>query len=302
MHASRSCISSPIHAAAVPIVLMAALLASEGTARAEESLPDAPQPQAHAAAALGPCRIRNAGATTAAAGGVRMLAVAAGNTELPIPQPVSAPCPVYVPIIDWYARFLDGPRVKALSPKQKAWLAIRNVGDPFNAVTILAASGISIGADAHSVYGPGMPGFGRLVGVSYAEDMTGEFIGTFLIPSLAHQDPHYHRAPQLSIPRRVLHTATAVVWGQGDDGHGMLNYANLIGFGADIAISNLYVPGRSTNVSSSFARYGTGLALAPTDNMITEFLPDLARHIHFRVVAIQRIIDRVGRPEAGGTP
>lgn len=230
-----------------------------------------------------------------------MAAIATGH-EPPAPQPVTAPCPVYVPIIDWYARFLDGPHVKALSPKQKAWLAIRNVGDPFNAVTILATSGISIGSDAHTVYGPGMSGFGRLVGVSYAEDMTGEFIGTFLIPSIAHQDPHYHRAPQLSIPRRVLHTATAVVWGQGDNGRGMLNYANLIGFGADIAISNLYVPGRSTNVPSSFARYGTGFALAPTDNMITEFLPDLARHIHFRVVAIQRIIDKVGRPEAAGTP
>ncbi|MDR3739548.1 MAG: hypothetical protein P4L40_11060 [Terracidiphilus sp.] len=288
-------------AGAARAVLVGALLAVGGLAQAQDELPNAPEPQPRPSASPGACQIRNVGATLAAAGAAQMAAVASGTAGASESQPVTAPCPIYVPMMNWYARFLDGPHVKALSPKQKAWLAIRNVGDPFNAVTILASSAISVGADSHSVYGPGMPGFGRLVGVSYAEDMTSEFFGTFLIPSLAHQDPHYHRAPGQSIPRRALHAATAVVWGQGDDGHGMLNYANLIGFGADIAISNLYVPGRGTNVPSSLARYGIGLALSPTDNLITEFLPDLARHIHFRVVAIQRIIDRVGRPEASAS-
>lgn len=288
--------------AAVLTVLLGTFIYSGGISCAQQALPDAPSPQNRPPSPLGACQVRNEGATMAATGAARLLAVATGTPSASMsPRLVTAPCPIYVPIINWYARFLDGPRVKALSPRQKAWLAIRNVGDPFNALTILGTSAISVGSDAHSVYGPGMPGFGRLAGVSYAEDMTGEFLGTFLIPSLAHQDPHYHRAPSLSIPRRTLHAATAVVWGQGDDGHGMPNYANLVGFGAEIAISNLYVPGRQTNIPASAARYGTGLALAPTDNLITEFLPDLARHIHFRVVAIQRIVDRIGRPEAPAT-
>jgi len=284
--------------------LAASLLAVAATAAtAQAPLPDAPAPPAKPAPLLGACQLRTDAATLTAAGAARLLSVA-GIAEAPAEtQTVTAPCPIYVPIINWYARFLDGPRVKALSPKQKAWLAIRNVGDPFNAVTILGTSAISIGADAHSVYGPGMHGFGRLVGVSYAQDMTGEFFGTFLIPSLTHQDPHYHRAPGQSVPRRILHAASTVVWTQGDSGRGMPNYANLFGFAADIAVSNLYVPGSQTNLSASVARYMTGLALAPTDNLITEFLPDLARRIHVRVVFVQRILNNVTRPDgAENTP
>ena len=83
---------------------------------------------------------------------------------------------------------------------------MKNLLDPFNAVTILGNSAaIAVGSDSHSAYGPGMPGFARYVGVSYSEDMTGEFFGTFLIPSVLHQDPHYHREPHLPIPHRILH-------------------------------------------------------------------------------------------------
>ena len=120
-----------------------------------------------------------------------------------------APCPPK-PEINWYVRFLDGPQVKPMKAKEKAWLAVRNVVDPFNALTILGLAGIAVASDSHSPYGPGMPVFGRYVGVSYTEDMTGEFFGTFLISSLDHQDPHYHRMPAASIPRRVGHAMLQV--------------------------------------------------------------------------------------------
>ena len=278
------------------------LLAFACSIPAQEPVPDAPAPKGTPVPpVLGPCQLRNLAATLSAAGAAHLAAAAGLANPAAPPEPVMASCPLYVPIINWYNRFIDGPKVKPLTPKEKGWLTIRNVVDPFNALTILGTSAISVGADPHSEYGPGMPGFGRLVGVSYAQDMTGEFVGTFLIPSLAHQDPHYHRNPGASIHRRILHAATAVVCGQGDNGRGMLNYSNLIGFGADIAISNLYVPERETNVSASATRYFTGLALAPTDNLITEFLPDLARRIHFRVVFIQRIVNQVARPDGPGS-
>jgi hypothetical protein len=206
-------------------------------------------------------------------------------------------------LVNWYARFLDGPQVKPMTPKEKAWLAVRNVADPFNTLTILGSSAIAVGADSHSAYGPGIPGWGRDVGVSYTQDMTAEFFGTFLIPSLVHQDPHYHRMPQASMKRRIAHVLYQIAWTQGDNGEGMVNYADLVGFGIDDEIGNLYIPGRQTNAQASFERYAAALALAPTDNAITEFLPDIARRIHVRVVLIQRIIDQVAdKGGASGQP
>jgi hypothetical protein len=201
------------------------------------------------------------------------------------------PCPE--PLIDWYMRFENGPQVKPMTPTEKGWLAARNVIDPFNVMTILGISAISVAADSHSAYGPGFPGWGRYVGVSFTENITGEFFGTFLICSIAHQDPHYHRMPNASYTKRILHAFDQVAWTQGDNGKGMLNYSNLIGAGIDDEIGNLYVPGRRTNASSTAQRYGIALATAPIDNFITEFLPDVAKRIHVQVVVVQRIIDQI---------
>ncbi len=194
-----------------------------------------------------------------------------GQRELPACPPA--------PPINWFARFLNGPQVKPLTPKEKALLAVRNMVDPFNAVTILANAAIAVGSDSHSPYGPGMTGFGRYVGVEYSQDLTGEFFGTFLIPSIVRQDPHYHRMPKASYVKRIRHAIVQVVWTQGDNGKGMLNYANLVGFAIDDEIADLYVPARQTNLPASASRYAIELAIAPTDNFITEFLPDVARRM-----------------------
>jgi hypothetical protein len=209
------------------------------------------------------------------------------------------PCPPQ-PLTNWFARFLTGPEVKPLTAKEKARLAVRNLLDPFNAITILGNSAITVGSDAQSPYGPGMPGFARNVGVSFTQDLTGEFFGTFLIPSIVHQDPHYHRMPNATIPRRIGHAIMQVVWTQGDNGEGMLNYANLVGYAIDDEISNLYVPGRHTNLPATSARYSIGIATSPIDNFITEFLPDVARHIHVQIVIVQRVIDQVAKTDGGG--
>ena len=201
------------------------------------------------------------------------------------------PCPE--PFVDWYMRFENGPQVKPMTPTEKGWLAARNVVDPFNVLTILGISAISVAADSHSAYGPGFPGWGRYVGVSFTENITSEFFGTFLICSVAHQDPHYHRMPNASLRKRIVHAADQVVWTQGDNGKGMLNYSNLVGTLIDDEIGNLYVPGRRTNANATAQRYSIALATAPIDNFITEFLPDIARHIHVQVVVVQRIIDQI---------
>ena len=296
-------------------LLLAASFVSAGAAwagqaespKAEPTLPEAPRPQAAAKAGAeqpAPCRLRK---SEAAPAGAPQSAAPASGAANPSPEAnpqkgaEPAPCPPLEPLIDWYARFLDGPKVKPMAPKEKAWLAMRNVADPFNAITILGSSAIAVGADSHSPYGPGMTGFGRYVGVSYTQDITGEFIGTFLIPTIVHQDPHYHRLPDASIKRRIAHCIYQVVWTQGDNGKEMVNYADLVGFAVDGEIANLYVPGQRTDLPATAERYGIGLALAPTDNLITEFLPDVARKIHVRVVFIQRIINRVAKPGGSGS-
>jgi hypothetical protein len=201
------------------------------------------------------------------------------------------------PNIPMFSRFLDSAAPLPLTPRQKFILAARNVSDPFNLLTIGSLSAISVATDARTADGPGFPGFAKNAGVSLSQDMAGEFFGTFLIPSLAHQDPHYHRMPNLSVRKRILHVLDEVVIAQSDEGNPMFNYATVVGTICTSTLGNVYVPGRQHSFGASIARISTALATDPIGNAITEFVPDLARHVNFQVVIVQRLINRVAIAE-----
>jgi hypothetical protein len=293
---------------------IACLLVVAGPARCaaqdtSAALPEAPVPQQPSPLALTPvrsCELRNAGATMAATAAVRADTVveADGHPVTDAPRIVGVTlCVPHMPVlVDWYARFLNGPQVKALTPLEKAHLAARNLVDPFNLLTIAGIGAISVAANSHSADGPGFRGYGNYIGVSFTQDMVGEFFGTFLIPSIVHQDPHYHRMPDATIKRRVVHCLTQIVWTEGDNGRGMVNYANLVGFAADESINNLYVPGQQTTFSATATRYGFDLATAPIQTFITEFVPDIASRLHVRIVLVQSIINQVARTEPTASP
>ena len=196
-----------------------------------------------------------------------------------------------------YRLFLDTTAPSPLTASQKGYLAFRSMIDPFNILTVVGNSAITIGVDAHSPYGPGMRGFGKNVGISFLQEATGEFIGTFAVCSIFHQDPHYHRLPQARPVRRIAHAIGRTLIAQSDTGALMPNYENFITYPATAEIANLYVPGIQGNLSSTVARIFIGLATDPINNLITEFLPDLARRVHIHVVFVQQIINHVSRDE-----
>lgn len=213
-------------------------------------------------------------------------------------QPVRVPCSE---LLDPYQRFLNTSIVIPLTSKQKGYLALHNLTTPSNLLTIVALSGFTIAADSHSAYGPGWKGFGKNTGVSLLQDATGEFFGAFLIPSLAHQDPRYYRMPKASIARRFAHAISRTFVANSDEGRLMPNYANLLGYPISAEISNLYVPGIHSDAPSTVARIATGLATDPANNLITEFLPDVAKHISIRIIFVQRILNRVASQEQTGS-
>ncbi len=206
----------------------------------------------------------------------------------------SAPAP--------FARYLKNPSVVTMTARDNLHSAIKDIIDPFNLLTIGADAAFGIATDSHTPYGPGAEGISKYAGVSLTEDMTGEFFGTFLVPSLAHQDPHYHREPFMPIRHRVLHAIAQVVWTQSYTGKPMFNYANFLGGIATAAVSNTFVPGPGRQGWGSTAqRLSIAFATSPSGNLITEFVPDLASRINLRVVVFQRILNSVSNEEGGGS-
>ena len=197
-----------------------------------------------------------------------------------------------------YERFLTTDIAIPLTWQQKGYLALHDLTNPANLGTIAGISAITIGIDSHTAYGPGWKGFGKIAGVSLLQDATGEFFGTFFIPSIAHQDPRYFRMAHASIPRRILYAVSRTAISRNDDGRAIPNYGTLLTYPISAEISNLYVPGIHSDGPSTVARIVTGLATDPANNLLTEFLPDVARRIHVRIIFVQRIINNVATGEA----
>ena len=195
---------------------------------------------------------------------------------------------------------INSDQRQPLTPKQKGILAGRDIIDPLNLIVIGAEAGFGVGLNAHSAYGPGLKGFGRLAGYDLLQDAQGEVIGTFLIPTLVHEDPRYRRMQNATVKRRIFHALARTVIAEHDDGRPMLNYATLLTYPISAELSNLYVPGVQDNARSTIKRIGLGFATDPAGNLIAEFLPDFARRIHVRSVFIQQIVNQMATGQGLG--
>jgi hypothetical protein len=180
-----------------------------------------------------------------------------------------------------------------LTSMDKARIAASDVVDPFNLLTIAATAAITVGSNPQSGYGPGLKGWGKNSLTLLTEDMTGAFFVTYAIPSLTHQDPRYYRMPEASIPRRIENVILQPVWARSDKGGHMPNYGMLLGVPAAVALADIYVPGRSQGFWPIVETSAISIASAPTDNLISEFLPDVAKHVSVHIVLIQRIVNHL---------
>src|SRR5271154_2137014 len=192
-----------------------------------------------------------------------------------------------------YQRFLTSNVVIPMTWQQKGYLALHDLTDPANFGTILGISAITVGANSHTAYGPGLKGFGKIVGVSLLEDATGQFFGAFAIPAIAHQDPRYFRMPHARLTKRIVYSISRTVISRSDYGKSMPNYATLLNYPIGAELANLYVPGIQTNAASTVERVFTGYALDPSNNLLNEFLPDVASRVHIRIIFVQRILNNI---------
>ena len=215
------------------------------------------------------------------------------------PNKADVPRPACSELVYPYQRFLDTNVAIPLTRKQKGYLMLHNVTDPATLGVIVGISAINIAADSHTAYGPGFEGFAELTGVSLLLNTTGEFFGTFAIPALVHQDPRYYRMPQARFGKRLIYSISRSYISRSDSGKTIPNYGVLGAYPIGAELANLYVPGIESDGPSTAKRIATGLALDPVNNIINEFLPDVAKHIHVRIIFIQQIVNNVAATQGG---
>jgi hypothetical protein len=254
------------------------------------ALPDAPDPAQASqqdVVVVAEASFKASGRAAHSCGVLRSMKVVYVN---PASYDVPKPC---TELIYPYQRFLTSNIVIPMTWQQKGYLALHDLTDPVNFGTILGISAITIAADSHSAYGPGLEGFGKSVGVSLLQDATGQFFGAFAIPVIAHQDPRYFRKPHEPFTKRIVYSMSRTIISRSDSGKSMPNYAVLLTYPINAELSNLYVPGIHPDAPSTVTRIFTGYALDPVNGLLNEFLPDVASRVHVRIIVIQRILNNI---------
>jgi hypothetical protein len=165
------------------------------------------------------------------------------------------------------------PTAIPLSPKQKFELAWKSTIDPVSFGLTGAVAGIEQAADTFNGYGQGAQGYGKRFGASYANFVTGTFIGSAVLPSLLKQDPRYFYKGTGSKRSRIFYAIANSVICKGDNGKWQANYSSILGGLASGGISNLYYPASDRNDAAlTFENALIGIGTTAAANLLQEFV------------------------------
>jgi hypothetical protein len=173
-------------------------------------------------------------------------------------------------IPNFYVSYLPDP--VPLTSKQKFELAWRTAVDPVTFVLTGAAAGLQQAQNDFGGYGQGAKGYGERYGASYADLLTGTFIGSAILPSLLKQDPRYFYKGSGSTRSRILYALANAVICKGDNKRWQANYSGIIGSLAAGGISNLYYPAKDRGAGLTFENAIVGIGEAAAANLLQEFV------------------------------
>jgi Carboxypeptidase regulatory-like domain len=174
-------------------------------------------------------------------------------------------------IPNFYVSYI--PNAAPLSSKQKFELAWRSTIDPVTFVLTGAIAGVEQADNSFKGYGQGAQGYAKRYGATYADTVTGTFIGSAILPSILKQDPRYFYKGTGSTQSRILYAIANAFICKGDNKRWQPNYSSIAGSLAAGGISNLYYPASDRNGAAlTFENTLIGIGATAATNILQEFL------------------------------
>jgi len=149
--------------------------------------------------------------------------------------------------------------------------AIQTVGAP------LGTTSFSQLFTSHVGFADDGAGFGHHYGVNLLGNVSGKFLGKFVLPATFRQDELYVPAPSGSSPAlRLGHIVKHIVIARSaDHTHNVFNLSAIPNSLLTAALSNTYQPPEQRTAADSAARFGYNVLGFVMGDAFTEFQPDL---------------------------
>ena len=168
---------------------------------------------------------------------------------------------------------------KPITTKAKYNIATQDAFDRGTVALAVLFGGEAQLSNSNPSFGQGVKGYSHYLGASYADFVIGDYMTEGVFPSLLHQDPRYFRKGKGSFITRLGYSAGQIFFTHGDNGRTQLNYSELAGNSAAVAISMSYYP-ENRDVADGISKLGTQLAVDMASNILKEFAPDISHRFH----------------------
>jgi hypothetical protein len=175
-----------------------------------------------------------------------------------------------------------------LSSRQKLELAVDETIAPSRFAGSAFTSAIGQARSALPGYGQGWSGYGKRFGSSVASNASSHVFGTFLLPSMLHQDPRYFVKLFGSPRSRILYAVSRVVVTRTDDGREVFNWSGIFGGLMAEGLANSYLPDGERTPGKTFSRFGIRVGFGALDNVVKEYWPTIFRSLRITKLAPER--------------
>jgi hypothetical protein len=175
-----------------------------------------------------------------------------------------------------------------LSSHQKLELAVDETVAPSRFLGSAFTSAIGQARNALPEYGQGWSGYGKRFGSSIASSASSHVFGTFLLPSMLHQDPRYFVKLFGSPRSRILYAVSRVVVTRTDDGREVLNWSGIFGGLMAEGLANSYLPDGERTAGKTFSRFGVRVGFGALDNVVKEYWPTIFRSLRITKLTPER--------------
>lgn len=162
---------------------------------------------------------------------------------------------------------------KPLNPTQKFKLFVDQTIAPSTFVSAAAVSTWRLSVDSYPGYGQEWGGFGKRFGAAAANSASTNFLGTFVVPSLLHQDPRYFFTLREGFWRKFSFALTRQVVVRTDDGRKTFNWSRVIAVFGSESIANAYLPPEERTAGKTFERAGLRFGSGVAISLLKEYWP-----------------------------
>ena len=166
-----------------------------------------------------------------------------------------------------------------LDARQKLELAVDETIAPSRFLGSLFTSGVGQARNALPGYRQGWEGYGKRFGSSVASNASSHLFGTFLFPSILHEDPRYFVKGFGGTRSRILYALERVVVTRTDDGRNTFNWSGVLGGLMAESLANSYLPDAERTAGKTFSRYGIRVGFGAVDNVVKEYWPTIFKSL-----------------------